>query len=226
MSLRLRLILRFGLGLILSAAILFVSAGTWRFWQGWVFLAVVFTYLLCALPYLYKHDRELLERRLRGKEKISEQKLLIRLLMPVFFVVFLLPGFDYRFGWSRTLLGGVPVWLSLISDALVLGGLFMVFWVLKVNSFASRTIEVAAGQRVISSGPYALVRHPMYSGSILVFLLVPLALGSYVACPAFALLIPFYVYRLLNEEKFLCHELPGYSDYCLRTRFRLVPYVW
>jgi protein-S-isoprenylcysteine O-methyltransferase Ste14 len=226
MTLRLRLILRVSLALPAAAAVLFIAAGTWRFWQGWVFLAIASTYAPFTFLYFYKHDPELIERRLRSKERIPEQKRLMRLLKPVFFVVFLLPGFDYRLGWSRTLLGVVPVWLSLVADGLVLCGLLTVFWVLKVNSYASRTIEVEAGQRVISSGPYALVRHPMYSGSLLIWLSIGLGLGSYVAWPAFALLIPFYVYRLLNEEKFLRRELPGYSEYCLRTRFRLVPYVW
>lgn len=215
------------MGLLVAVAMLFVPAGTWRFWQGWTFLAVVFPFPLCAFLYFCKHDRELIERRLRrNKEKISEQRCLVRLVKLVLFAIFLLPGFDYRLGWSRTLLGAVPLWLSLISDALILAGLFVVFWVGKVNSFASRTVEVEPGQRVISSGPYALVRHPMYSGSLVIWLFAPLALGSYVTWPAFALLIPFYVYRLLNEEKFLCQELPGYVEYCLHTRFHLVPYVW
>jgi len=120
----------------------------------------------------------------------------------------------------------VPLWLSLVSDAMILGGLLMIFWVRKVNRFASRTIQVEAGQKVISSGPYALVRHPMYSGSHVIWLCAPQALGSYIGWPAFTLLIPFCVFRLLNEEKFLRQELPGYREYCLRTRFRLIPFVW
>ncbi|HUJ21948.1 MAG TPA: isoprenylcysteine carboxylmethyltransferase family protein [Bryobacteraceae bacterium] len=226
MSLRARLILRSFFGLVMAGAMLFVPAGTWRFWQGWTFLAVVFSVLLLAFLYFYRHDRPLLERRLRSKEKLPEQKRLIRMAKLVFLPIFLLPGFDYRLGWSRRLLGAVPAWLSLISEALILGGLLLVFWVFKVNSYASRTVEVEAGQRVISRGPYALVRHPMYSGSLVMWLSMPLALGSYVAWPAFTLLIPLYVYRLLNEERFLRQELSGYSEYCLRTRFRLVPYVW
>lgn len=114
----------------------------------------------------------------------------------------------------------------MVSDIVLAGGLALIFWVTKVNSFASRTIQVEAGQPVISSGPYALMRHPMYSGSILLWLSMPLALGSYVAWPAFALLVPFYIFRLLHEEKFLDKELPGYRQYCQQTRFRLVPHVW
>lgn len=226
MSLGLRLILRFAFGLLFVGAVLFVPAGTWRFWQGWALLAVIFPVLASVFVYLYKYDRPLLESRLRGREKIREQKHLIRFLQPLFFVAMLLPGLDYRLGWSRQWLGAEPAWLCLIFDGVMLAGLLFVFWVLRVNSFASRTIEIQAGQRVISSGPYALVRHPMYLASIVMLLSVPLALGSYVTLPAFALVTPIYVYRLLNEEKFLHRELPGYSEYCDRTRFRLVPYVW
>ncbi|HVP47319.1 MAG TPA: isoprenylcysteine carboxylmethyltransferase family protein [Bryobacteraceae bacterium] len=226
MPLRDRLILRVFLALLMAGAILFVPAGTWRYWQAWVFLVVVFSFPLYTFLYFYKHDRPLLERRLRSREKISEQKSLIRIGKVLFLAISFLPSLDYRLVWSRALLGAVPPWLSLISDALILAGLLLVFWVLRVNSYASRTIEVEAGQKVISSGPYALVRHPMYLGSIVMWLFVPLALGSYVAWPAFALWTPFYVYRLLNEEKFLRQELPGYAEYCLRTHFRLIPYVW
>ena len=113
-----------------------------------------------------------------------------------------------------------------LSQVVFLGGFFLVFWTMKVNSFASRTIQVEPGQPVISSGPYRLVRHPLYSGSIVLWLSTPLMLGSFIALPAFALLVPFYVLRLLNEEKILRQELPGYPEYCVRTRFRLVPFVW
>jgi len=226
MSLRSRLVLRFFLGLIFAAAMLFVPAGSLRFWQGWAFMALVFIPVISSFVYFYKHDRQLVERRLQSKEKVSEQRFLIRLLKPVFFAAFLVPGLDYRFGWSRSSLGAVPLWLTLLAQVLLLGGLLFVFWVLKVNSFAARTIQVEAGQRVISSGPYRMVRHPMYAGSVVMWLSMPLALGSYVAWPAFALLIPFYVFRLLNEEKVLRQELVGYSEYCLRTRYRLVPFVW
>ncbi|HXR09496.1 MAG TPA: isoprenylcysteine carboxylmethyltransferase family protein, partial [Candidatus Acidoferrales bacterium] len=181
---------------------------------------------ILAYLYFYRHDPQLVERRLQSKEKVSEQKLLITVSKPLFLAALLLPGLDYRWGWSRTLLGGVPLWLILLSQVLVLAGFLMVFWVMKVNSFASRTIQVEAGQKVISAGPYGMVRHPLYSGSLVMWLATSLALGSYIACPAFALLIPVYVFRLLNEEKVLRQELPGYSEYCLRTRFRLVPLVW
>jgi protein-S-isoprenylcysteine O-methyltransferase Ste14 len=226
MSLKSRLILRFALGLILFAAMLFITAGSLKFWQGWTFMAILFISGVSSTIYLYKHDPQLIERRLQSKEKISEQKLIVRLLKLVSFTAFLLPGLDYRWGWSRNALGAVPLWLTLLCQGLVLAGLLLVVWVMKANSFASRTIQVEAGQKVISTGPYRMVRHPMYLGSLVMWLATPLALGSYFTWPAFALLIPIYVLRLLNEEKILRQELPGYPEYCLRTPFRLVPYVW
>jgi protein-S-isoprenylcysteine O-methyltransferase Ste14 len=221
MGLLSRLILRIAGVLLMTGAMLFVPAGTLRYWQAWAFLAVIFAFILPVFVYLYRHDRQLLERRMRGKEKLREQRRVIQWFKPAFLVVLLLPGLDHRLGWSS-----VPPWLSLLCDGFVMGGLLIILWVVRVNSFASRVIEVAAGQRVISSGPYALVRHPMYSGSVLMFLSMPLALGSYIALPAYALLVPFYVLRLLHEEKFLDKELPGYREYCRQTRYRLVPYVW
>src|SRR5208283_3362186 len=223
MSLLSKVVLRLSLVLILAAAMLFIPAGSWKYWQGWAFLGVTFIPSIVAYLYFYEHDPQLLERRLQSKEQVSEQKLLVRVTRPLFLAAFLIPGLDYRWGWSRTFLGGVPPWLTLLCQVLVLGGFLFVFWVLKVNSFASRTIQVEAGQQVISTGPYALVRHPLYSGSVVMWFAAPLALGSYIAWPAFALLVPFYVIRLLNEEKVLRQELPGYPEYCQRTRFRLVP---
>jgi protein-S-isoprenylcysteine O-methyltransferase Ste14 len=226
MSLISRVFLRLFLGLLLAAALIFIPAGTLNFWQGWAFLALAFIPIAFAYFYFYKRDPELIARRLQTKEQVSEQRWLIRLLKPVFVLVFLLPSLDYRFGWSRIHFHAVPLWLELLAQALFLYGFFLVFWVLSVNSFASRTIRVEPGQQVISTGPYALVRHPLYSGSIVLWLSMPLTLGSFMALPFFALLVPFYVFRLLNEEKILRQELPGYSEYCLKTRFRLVPFVW
>ncbi len=226
MSLASRLVLRFSLGLIGVAAMLFLTAGSLRFWQGWIFLGVIFVPGISSMVYFYKHDPQLMERRLQSKETVGEQKLLIRLWKPLFFAAFLLPGLDYRFGWSRSTLGAMPVWLVLLFQAVVLSGILFVVWVLNTNSFASRTIQVEAGQKVISTGPYGIVRHPMYLGALIMCLAAPLALGSYVALPVFVLLVSFYVLRLLNEEEVLRQELPGYVEYCRRTTYRLVPFVW
>jgi len=226
MSLKARLILRVVVGMPVFAAILFVPAGTLRFWQGWTLMGLMFTPMFIFVAYFYKHDPELLKRRLEMKEKVGAQRVIMAFMMPVAVVAYLLPGFDYRFGWSRKWLGPEPLWLTVSAEVLFLAALLTAYRVVVVNRYASRTIEVAAGQPVISTGPYAVVRHPMYSAMLLSLLLAPLVLGSYVAVAAFALFIPIIVLRLLNEEKVLRQELPGYAEYCERTRYRLIPYLW
>ena len=221
-----RVLVRMFLALTVTPAILFFPAGTWKFWQAWVFLALALIPTFSVFFYFLKHDPQLLERRMHFKEQEIKQKRLLRCMSPLLLVAFLLPGFDHRLGWSRALLGAVPLTLTVFAEVVVLACFLSVFWVFEVNRFAARTIRVEAGQTVVSTGPYRIVRHPFYSGSILLFLFTPLALGSWVALPAFVLLVPFYVLRILNEENVLRAELSGYSDYCERTRYRLVPFVW
>jgi protein-S-isoprenylcysteine O-methyltransferase Ste14 len=226
MTLRSRVIVRLCVGPLFLATMLFVPAGSLSYWQAWAVIAAVVPTAILSILYLYRRDPQLVQRRMETKEPVREQRLLVNLLKPAFFLALLIPGLDHRFGWSRRYLDGVPAWLSLIALAVVVAGYFFVVWVLSVNSFASRTIRVEQGQTVISIGPYALVRHPMYLGSVAICLAVPLALGSYFALPLFALLTVFYVLRLLNEEKILREQLAGYAEYCSRTRHRLVPLVW
>ena len=221
MSLKEKLAVRFLLALVVVGGLLFIPAGSVEFWQGWAYLAVWFVPGFFAFAYFYKHDPELLVRRLRRKEKVREQKLIMKAVYVTYVIAFLLPGLDHRFGWSHP-----PLWVTVFSLAVVLGGYVMTLWVMKANRFAASTIQVEPGQRVISIGPYRIVRHPMYAGLCAMMLSTPLALGSYFALPGFILVIPLVVLRLLNEEKVLRQELPGYSEYCLRTRFRLVPFLW
>jgi len=221
MTLKTKLALHFLVAAAALAAAVFIPAGSLKFWQGWVCLTIWNVPVLVVLLYLYKHDPELVERRLRWREEVREQKILMRLFRVTVMALFLLPGFDHRFGWSH-----LPLWLTILSQAFVFGGWVMVFWVMKVNRFAASTVEVESGQGVISTGPYSIVRHPMYLGAGVMLLFLPLALGSYFALPAFALIIPILALRLFNEEKVLRQELPGYPEYCLRTRFRLVPFLW
>jgi protein-S-isoprenylcysteine O-methyltransferase Ste14 len=220
-SLKTRLILRSLLAVIFVAVILFIPAGSHRYWQGWVFMVILFFPMPIASAYFLKRDPQLVERRMRTEEKITEQKTIIRWVQLVVFVSLVIPGLDFRFGWSR-----VPVCLTILSQLLVFAGYLVTLWVMKENSFASRIVQIEEGQRVISTGPYRLVRHPMYFGAVLMLLFTPLALGSWWALPGFVLVIPLIVLRLLNEEKMLCRDLPGYSDYCLRTRSRLLPLLW
>ncbi len=220
-SLASRLILRSLIAVIFVAALLFIPSGSLRYWHGWVFMAILFLPMPVTSVYFLKRDPQLVERRLRTDEKIAEQKTIIRWIQLLAFGSSAIPGLDYRFGWSR-----VPLWLAILSQLFVFAGYLITLWVMKENSFASRTVQVEEGQRVISTGPYRLVRHPMYFGAVLMLLFTPLALGSWWALPGFLLVIPLIVIRLLNEEDMLRRDLPGYSDYCLRTRSRLLPLLW
>jgi len=224
MTLKARLTLRFVFMPFLWGCFLFLPAGSFRFWQGWVYFVIMFVFAVSALGYFYKHDPQLIERRLRGgwrQETFREQKLIMKLVPAIMLIAFPLPGLDHRFGWSHT-----PLWLTTMAEAFVLAGCLMIFWTLKSNSFAASTIRVESEQRVIRTGPYSVVRHPLYLGAAIWFLFTPLALGSYSALPVFVPLVPLIVFRLLNEETVLRQELPGYADYCLHTRFRLVPLLW
>ena len=221
MTLKSRLALRFLLALGVLGALLFIPAGSLRFWQGRAYIAISFVPGLFAFTYFYKHDPQLIERRMQFQEKVREQKRIVTFVYIAWLVAFVLPGLDHRFGWSHS-----PLWITILSQAVVFGGFATTLWVAKVNRFAARTIQVEPGQEVISSGPYRIIRHPMYTGICAMWLFTPLALGSYLTLPAFVLLIPLIVLRLLNEEKVLRQELPGYSEYCLHTRFRLVPFLW
>jgi protein-S-isoprenylcysteine O-methyltransferase Ste14 len=226
MSLKTKVIVQCMVTAVVAGAMLFLPAGTWKFWQGWIFLGMLVIPMVAASIYFSERDPQLVERRLQSKEKIGEQKLIMKFAKLTFFAAFLIPGFDFRFGWSRRTFGAVPVWLMILSGTIALAGYLMTYWVMSANSYASRIIQVEKDQRVISVGPYRIVRHPMYLGGVISILFTPLALGSYWAVPAFALVIPVIVLRILNEEKVLRQELAGYSEYCERTRSRLVPLVW
>ena len=225
-SLLSRLVRRGLFGQLVVGALLFIPAGSLKFWPGWAYMAVNILSELRSCFYFYKHDPQLLERRLLKREKFSEQKL-IQTLWKVLAALFLmLAGGDYRFGWSRRLFGPVPWWLTVMALLFIVGGYTWVFQVMKTNRFAASVVQVEAGQAVASTGPYRFVRHPMYSGALVFWFCAPLALGSYVVAPVSALIIPILVFRLLSEEKILCRDLPGYVEYCQRTRYRLVPFVW
>jgi protein-S-isoprenylcysteine O-methyltransferase Ste14 len=226
MSLGGRVLLRGSISLLIVAALLFVPAGSLSYWQGWAFLGLVLAIVLFMGTYLLKRDPELLRRRMLHREKRPEQRRLKGIGVVVTLASLLLSGLDHRFGWSRAWVGPVPGWLSLVALGAVAGFYVFIFWVLSVNRFAARVIQVEPNQPVVSTGPYRVVRHPMYAGSVVLWLSVPVALGSYVASPVSALLIPIFVLRLLYEERFLRRELPGYGDYCERTRYRLIPFVW
>jgi protein-S-isoprenylcysteine O-methyltransferase Ste14 len=220
-ELRKQVILRFILAPIFMGLMLFLPAGTLDYWQAWLYCGVLLIPVLFVVFYFYKHDQELLERRMRLREKEEKQRTIQISGIIIFFIGFLIPGLDYRYHWSN-----VPVYLVIAANAIVLSGYIFVFLVLRENSYASRIIEVEKGQKVITTGPYAIVRHPMYLGVLVMYLFTPLALGSYWALPFFLPLIPLLVSRLLNEEEVLLRELPGYREYCNKTNYHLIPFIW
>lgn len=213
--------LRIGLGIPFIALIIILPAGTWNYWQGWLYLATLLLPMLVATVYLFKNDQALLERRLRMREKEGAQQKIIGFLALYFLLAFILPGLDVRYGWSN-----VPPLVSILADVLVFVGYMITFWVLTVNSFLSRTVEVDAGQTVVSTGPYAIVRHPMYFGVALLYIASPLALGSYWAILPALMIIPLLAARIRNEEEVLLRELAGYAEYRQQVKYRLLPGVW
>jgi protein-S-isoprenylcysteine O-methyltransferase Ste14 len=214
-------VFRFSAGFIVIGSIFFLSAGTFDYWEAWLYCAIIMVPMLFVVSYLLKKDPALLERRMRLKEKGSKQKKIVGVSALVFFIGFLLPGLDHRFGWSH-----MPAEVAIAADVLVFLGYVFTSLVLRENSYASRVIEVEKGQKVISTGPYALVRHPMYLGMSILILATPIALGSYWALLAFLSIPPMLALRLLNEEEILLRELPGYGEYRQKVRFRLIPFIW
>jgi protein-S-isoprenylcysteine O-methyltransferase Ste14 len=216
-----KVILMFGVSLLVLMAVFFLPAGTFSYWQGWLYLAVLFSPLCFVVVYLLKNEPDLLERRMHYREREKEQNLIIKLSYIPFTLAYILPGFDFRFGWSNT-----PVWLILMSDVLVLGSYLWVVNVFRTNRYASRVVEVEKEQTVISTGPYALVRHPMYTGVAVMYLFSPLALGSYWSVIPALFILPILVFRLLNEEKVLARDLPGYTEYMDKVKFHIFPGIW
>ena len=201
--------------------IFFVPAGTPDYWEAWVYLAVLFVPFLLVLAWLIRNSPELLARRIRVKEKESTQRMVVGVSGLLFLIGFLIPGLDHRYGWSA-----VPAWAVLAADLLFILGYVLVFLVFRENPFTSRVVEVEAGQRVISTGPYAVVRHPMYLGTSIMWLATPVALGSYWAVPVFLIMPIVLVFRILNEEEVLLRELPGYREYTHNVKYRLIPGIW
>jgi len=184
-------------------------------------MGILFIPMIFVLIYLLKNDPELLERRMKMKEKEEPQKVFIKLSLLVFFIAFIIPGFDYRFEWSKVLLIVI-----IIADLFIFIGYLLFFLVLKENTYASRIIEVEKDQKVVSTGLYAIVRHPMYVAVLMMYVLSPLALGSYWAVLAVLPLPVLVIFRIKSEEKILRDKLTGYREYTQKVKYRLIPYIW
>lgn len=209
------------LAIPLLMMILFLPAGTWAYWEAWVYLVILLVPMSLVLIYLLRNNRELLERRMRMREKEAEQGTIVLISIIYYLLVFMLPGLDKRLGWSAA-----PLALVVAAQAIVLLSYGLVFLVFRENSYASRVVEVEQQQTVIDSGPYAVVRHPMYVGVILMFVFSPLALGSYWAMLPALLIVPLLMARIRSEEKVLVRDLPGYAEYMQQVKYRLIPGVW
>jgi protein-S-isoprenylcysteine O-methyltransferase Ste14 len=209
---------------LVMAALLFISAGTLDYWQAWMFLAVYFGWSVAISLYLVNADPKLLERRMRGgpaAEKETVQKVIMFFVSLGFIGLLVLPALDHRFAWSH-----MPAYAVLAGDVLVAIGWLAIFFVFRQNTFTSATIELAPDQKVVSTGPYALVRHPMYSGALVMLAGMPIALGSWWGLLVIVVIAPALVWRLFDEEKFLARNLPGYVAYQNSVRYRLIPLVW
>jgi protein-S-isoprenylcysteine O-methyltransferase Ste14 len=210
--------------LAVTAIVIFACAWTFNYWQAWVFLAVFFGSAFATTIYLMKADPRLLARRISAgplNEKEASQKIIQSLAQASFLLVIIFPALDHRFGWSI-----VPPYVSIAGDALIMVGFYIVFLTFKENTHASALVEVEAEQKVVSTGPYALVRHPMYIGALTLLVGMPLALGSLSGVLTIVPITAVIVWRLLDEERFLTKNLPGYAAYERKVKYRLIPSVW
>lgn len=212
------------IGLIVFCCLIFVPAGTLAYWQGWMFIAVFGISTALIGLYLALANPVLLERRVKvgpAAETRPVQKIIITVSFAVFCLMLIVSVLDHRFGWSH-----VPTWLSVVGDALVVLGLMIDLRVFRENSYGASTIETMAGQKVVSTGPYAVVRHPMYAGVLVMMLGTPLALGSRWGILLAIATVPILMLRILDEERMLRHELEGYVSYVRDVRYRLLPGLW
>jgi protein-S-isoprenylcysteine O-methyltransferase Ste14 len=210
--------------LVLLPVLIFLPAWTFHYWQGWICLVAFFVPVTLITVYLMKKNPELLARRTRAgaiAEKQLIQKIVQSVASLVFIAMFVLSALDHRYGWSNP-----PVWAVVVGDIMIVAGLAFVFWVFKVNSFTSGIIEVSENQKVISSGPYAIVRHPMYLGALVLLVGIPLSLGSVWGLLTIVLMTAVLIWRILGEERFLADNLRGYSEYTQTVKYRLAPFVW
>ena len=213
--------IKFLLGLVLVGLLVFLPAGTMDFFNGWLLIAVLFVPMLIAGVVMAISSPGLLRKRLNAKEKESEQKSVVAMSGIMFIAAFVVAGLNYRYAWIV-----MPSWAVWSAVALLLLSYAMYAEVLRENAYLSRNIEVQQGQKVVDTGLYGIVRHPMYLATILLFLSIPLVLGS---LPSFVIMlayIPLIVKRIRNEEKVLLEGLGGYEEYCKRVKYRIIPFVW
>jgi protein-S-isoprenylcysteine O-methyltransferase Ste14 len=214
-------LIKFACGLLLVGLLIFLPAGTFRYAYGWLLVGLLFVPMLLAGLVMLVKSPEFLKKRLDAKEKQSAQKGVVALSGLMFIAGFVVAGLDFRFGWSY-----VPTWVVITASALFLIAYVLYAEVMRENAYLSRTIKVEEGQTVVDTGLYGIVRHPMYAVTIPLFLMIPLILGSWYALIAFAFYPVIIIARLLDEEKLLTRELPGYAEYKQKVKYRIIPFVW
>lgn len=221
MKLLLQALTKFSMGFLLVGLLIFLPAGSVHYPKGWLLMALLFAPMLLAGFVMLFRSPELLSKRLDAKEKQSAQKGVLAFSGLMFIAGFILAGLDFRFGWSQ-----MPFYVTVATSVLFLVAYLLYAEVLRENAYLSRTIRVEAGQTVVDTGLYGVVRHPMYMATLLLFLTMPLILGSWYALIVFGAYPVIIIVRLLNEEKLLIRELPGYSEYMQKVKYRLIPFVW
>ena len=212
---------KFVVGLAIVMALLFIPAGTLSYWQAWLFIGILFIPMLIVGIVLMSHNPELLRKRLDAKEKEGEQKSVVAMSSLLFVAMFVSAGHNYRFGWWI-----LPDWLVIVAAVVFLLGYAMYAEVMRENVWLSRTVEVQDNQQVVDTGLYGIVRHPMYSATLILFLTMPIVLASPWSFVIMLLYVPIVVKRIQNEEMVLKQELGGYKEYIQRIRYRLIPFVW
>ena len=214
-------LIKFTCGLLLVGLLLFLPAGTFAYTYGWYFVVLLFVPMLIAGFVMLHKSPEFLKKRLDAKEKQATQKGVLAFAGLMFIVGFVVSGLDFRFGWSC-----MPTWVTITASVLFLAAYALYAEVMRENAYLSRTIKVEAGQMVVDTGLYGIVRHPMYAVTILLFLMIPLILGSWYALIVFAFYPVIIVVRLKDEEDLLSRELPGYNAYKQKVKYRIIPFVW
>ena len=220
-NLFLEAIIKFLFGVVLVGVLIFLPAGTLHWFHGWLLMGILFVPMFCAGLVMLAKNPRLLQSRLDAKEKRAEQDLVVKLSGLMFLIGFILAGLDYRFGWLV-----LPDWISWVAAVLFLIAYIFYAEVLRENAYLSRTIQVQEGQKVVDTGLYGIVRHPMYSATLLLFLSMPLVLGSLISFLCFLCYPVIIMKRLKDEEVFLEKELPGYQEYKQKVKYRLIPGIW
>ena len=221
MKLLINALTKFICGLLLVGLLIFLPAGTLQFTYGWLFIGLLFVPMLIAGFVMFFKSPDFLAKRLEAKEKQATQKGVVALSGLMFIAGFVVAGLDFQFGWSQ-----MPVAVTIIASVLFLTAYALYAEVMRENAYLSRTIKVEEGQKVVDTGLYGIVRHPMYMATILLFLMIPIVLGSWYALIAFAFYPAIIIVRLKDEETLLTGELPGYAEYKKKVKYRIIPFVW